>query len=262
MFDKSYTQYWEDSISKSIDGSVVPGLATADKFVQLLSIKKETKVLDIGCSFGRMFDVLSQYTDNVFGLEYEQSAVELAKQKNFQSVHQGKAESTPYTDEFFDTLFCWAVFEAVEHFSGLNEFNRILKQNGKLLFTGKSDNYPDDDNLGLLAEKNAFVKGFPNRFTNLPNLLLYLNEFGFTTESLFLFPKRGDFGLLNFQEFTTFDDLDNIFSYEYLIICNKTGPTQASKNINYNLENEHTLTANRLAKKNKFGDVISFFHRN
>ena len=144
-FDSKYTDYWEQAVKDSIDGSKIPGVNEAKFFLQGMQLNRSDKILELGCSFGRMFEAISSFSDNVYGVDPELSALVKAANKPYKSLDQGFAENTKYKNEFFDAIFCWAVFDVVNQKKGFFEMNRILKKQGKLLLTGKNSNYHLDD---------------------------------------------------------------------------------------------------------------------
>lgn len=257
-FDKDYTDYWSSAVSKSVDGTVIAGTNQAKHFLQCLGIEKQNRVLDLGCSFGRMQEVLACYSDHTFGIDPDPYAVERARLLPYTEVHQGSAEHTGFGNSFFDVVFCWAVFDVVDHRRGLKEINRILKSDGKLLLTGKNSNYFSDDNLAFKAEKNAFLKAFPNKFTNLSTLLCNFRVLGFELDKLLLFPRRGDFGILNFMELCV-DRNDEYVGYEYLILCHKVADQDPFVPPNVNLQNKFSKTATEMAARAGFQSVENFF---
>lgn len=218
-FDKKYTDYWSSAVNKSIDGTVIAGADHVKKFLDLLEIRRDDRVLDLGCSVGRMHQVLSQYSDYIYGVDPDPFAVKEASRQPYVSVKQGVAENTGFDSTFFDLVFCWAVFDVVDHKSGFQEINRILKPSGTLVLTGKNHRYPADDVLGFAAEKNAFLKSHPNKFTDLDTLVRQIKVLGLEIKKLFLFNKRGDFGLLNYHESAL--DSAEFNNYEYLLLATK-----------------------------------------
>ena len=219
-FNKSYTNYWASAVKNSIDGTVIPDINVADFFFQSLEAKKEDVILDLGCSYGRMSPLLQKYSEQVYGIDPDSFAVKQAKTKPYKDVQIGAAENTGFDDNFFDIVFCWAVFDVIDHSKGLKEIYRILKNGGSVLFTGKNYKYFSDDLCAFKAEKNAFLKGFPGKFTKLDNLLVFLEKLGFKLKKFFIFPRRGDFGQMEFIEYTP-DNAPNAIGYEYLIVCQK-----------------------------------------
>jgi SAM-dependent methyltransferase len=257
-FGEKYTNYWASAVNKSVDGTVIAGINEAKFFLQYLGIEKHHRVLDLGCSFGRMCEVLSIYSDHICGIEPDPFAVEKARLQRYEEVHQGSAEATGFEKNSFDFVFCWAVFDVVEHIKGLTEINRILKSDGKLLLTGKNNNYHSDDALAFRAEKNAYLKDFPNRFTNLDAALKDFKTLGFKLDKLFLFPRRGDFGLMNFSEHG--DDVDcEYIGYEYLILCHKVADQDVHVAPNENLDGEFSNTATKIAIQRGYAGAKELF---
>ena len=257
-FNEAYTKYWASAVNRSVDGTIIAGVNEAKYFLQHLSIKKEDYILDLGCSFGRMYEALASYSDWVFGVEPDIYAVEKARLLSYKEVRHGYAEQTGFGESFFDIVFCWAVFDVVDHKKSLFEINRILRMGGKLLLTGKNDNYHEDDILAHRAEKNAFLKGFPNKFTDLSILLGNFQQLGFKLDKLLIFPRRGDCGLLNFiDQGNAFQD--NYIGCEYLLICHKIGEPNAVGLGDLSLEQAFSKTASRAAALAGFLSPKEFF---
>jgi SAM-dependent methyltransferase len=257
-FDKNYTDYWSSAVNKSIDGTVIADANQVKPFLEYLSIEKQDRVLDLGCSFGRMYEALAHYSDHIFGIDPDPYAVERSRLLRYTAVHLGSAEHTEFGNGYFNVVFCWAVFDVVDHRKGLTEINRILKSDGKLLFTGKTNNYFFDDNLAFKAEKNAFLKGFPNKFTNLNALLYNFGGLGFELDKLLLFPRRGDFGMLNFDEHCVDHD-HNYVAYEYLIICHKVADQGLLLLPSVDFQDKFSKTATEMAALAGFPSVENFF---
>jgi SAM-dependent methyltransferase len=261
-FNKSYTQYWESAIQKSVDGTVIAGLNEADHFLSPLGLSYSDRILDLGCSTGRMSGVLTRYSKAIYGAEPDSYAVNKALAHPYQEVRQGTAEATGYPDGFFDFVFCWAVFDVVDHFDGLSEINRILKDDGHFLITCKADNYDREDILAFKAEKNAFLKGFPNKFTNLALLCQQIGIFGFELTDLVTFPRRGDMGLLNYKRQPTGECPYGtvIEAYEYLMVAKKIStPCGLQKDFSAPLDGQFSATAKTLATRAGHASVKEYF---
>lgn len=257
-FDEAYTKYWSSAVNKSVDGTIIAGVNEAKICLQHLGMKRDDRALDLGCSFGRMHEALAVYSDQIFGVDPDSYAVEKARLQPYREIRQGTAEYTGFDADFFDVVFCWAVFDVVDHKKGLAEINRILKNGGKLLLTGKNNNYFPDDNLAYKAEKNAFLKSFPNKFTNLSSLLGNFHHLGFKLNKLLIFPYRGDFGLFNFVDQDS-DLKDNYLGYDYLIICHKVADQNSAELINVNLEGQFSKNAFAMAAQAGFISPKEFF---
>lgn len=230
LFSKEYTNYWKSALVKSIDGASIPSNSIAEYFVQYANIKQGEVILDLGCSYGRMGGTLNKFTENIYGVDVDQYAVEQARQGPYRVVQQGSAEITGFPNAFFDFVFCWAVFDVVDHVQGLLEMGRILKKGGRVLITGKNDSYYVDDKLAFIAEKNAYLKQFPNRFTCINNLVKYSKLNGFLIQNLFVFRRRGDFGELKYESVVSENPITEIF-YEYLVILEKISETDSQNKI-------------------------------
>jgi len=257
-FDKEYTKYWSSALNKSIDGTKIASLNEVNHFFKEINIERKNTILDLGCSFGRMSEVLMNYSDNIYGVEPDEYAVSEAKKMKYIEVKKGKAEEIPFTDSFFDTVFCWAVMDVVNHSIAFKEINRILKLDGKFLITGKNINYLADDDLAFKAEKNAYLKNFPNKFTNLDLIKKNILIFGFEITNLFIFPRRGDFGNLKYFE-CNLDDKSIINGYEYLLIGKKISNLGQLEIQNDNLSSPISKTAKILANKHGYENVGKYF---
>lgn len=257
-FDKEYTDYWSSTVNKSVDGTVIAGAKEVLHIIEYLQLKKTDNGLDLGCSFGRLQEVLSTCCDTVYGVDVDQYAVEKARLQAYEEVKIGGAEQTGFDANFFDLVFCWAVFEVVDHKKGLAEINRVLKTGGKVIITGKNNNYHIDDTLAYRAEKNAFLKGFPNRFTNLNAVLDNLTGFGLKLDKLLIFPRRGDMGLVEFIDHGV-EKKTQYPGCEYLIMCSKVSDHDASSLLNVTLENPFSKTASMLAAQAGYERVDQFF---
>lgn len=223
-FNSEYTKYWEKSVEKSIDGTLVPGKHEVLHFMRKFSMTSFHKVLDLGCSFGRMYELLNSFSGCIYGVDPDLYAINRAKKYKYELLKVGHAESIPFESDIFDFVFCWAAFDVIPHDLGLKEINRVLKLNGTTLITGKNHEYHESDALALIAEKNAHAKGFPNKFTDLFALIENASNFGFKIKNLIIFPKRGNFGELNYIEIDPTSFLTNpIKCYEYLMILEKIG---------------------------------------
>ena len=257
-FNKEYTNYWSSTVTKSIDGTAIAGVNEVKHVLNSLRLRKNGNYLDLGCSIGRMYEALAEYSDEIYGVDIDPYAVEQARLKPYKIVRQGSGEATGFPTGFFDFVFCWAVFDVVDHIQGLAEMNRVLKSGGKLLITGKNDNYFDDDILAYKAEKNAFIKGFPNRFTDLTAVLENFQNLGFKLDKLLLFPRRGNMGSLQLIEQRYKNQVES-HAYEYLIFCQKTGEHDADALVNVTLEHQFSKTATVAAIKAGYNSVKEFF---
>jgi len=255
-FNSDYTNYWKNSVKKSVDGTIIAGPNEVEKIFKILNLKKFNNILDLGCSYGRMIEPLKKIGKKIHGCDIDPSAILEASNKNYTSLNVTSSDDLKYKSDFFDFIFCWAVFDVLDHTNTLIAVNNILKKNGFFLLTAKNANYRKDDDLAFIAEKNASKKNFPNQFINLKEFLKNLKFYGFNAEAVFLFSKRGDLGLLKYNAVLDLNNF-NDESYEFLILLKKISK------ISNNYKNEFTLnysnTAYKIAFDNGFTDLSQFF---
>jgi 2-polyprenyl-3-methyl-5-hydroxy-6-metoxy-1,4-benzoquinol methylase len=120
----------------------------ADAWVRCLSAVPQGRLLDVGCGSGEWMSAMRQRGWVVEGLDFDENAVKIARQKGL-TVECGLLEEQNYPDDSFDAVTLNHVIEHVRDPIGtLGECTRILKPKGKLiLFT------PNNASLGHLLFK-------------------------------------------------------------------------------------------------------------
>lgn len=103
------------------------------KYIDPLKLPKKSNILDLGCGPGYFLDEMaSRKYKNVIGVTLSKEDVDLCESKNH-VIHQHDLSFLPYQDESIDLIF---LRHALEHspypIFSLMEYNRLLKQNGKL----------------------------------------------------------------------------------------------------------------------------------
>ena len=252
-FEKEYLQYWKNRVDSSPDGSKVADQDIIESFVSQMGITSADKVLDLGCGYGRMYNILSKYTSNIIGIDVSLDTLTEATKSPYSCLIQGKAEETHLANNFIDKIITWATFDVVEQESALIEANRILKHNSLLLITGKNSLYCKDDDKAFIAERNAKLKDFPNHFTDVSNLLSHSSQFGFSVIKAYAFEKRGDFGENRYKDILSTGI--NEF-YEYLLILKKVDTVSSAPD---KFSNEYSRVAIALSRQHGFEDVRTFF---
>lgn len=99
---------------------------------------KSGRLLDIGCSTGDFLDEISDSGKRteweLFGVDNNEYATNLAKKKTYLSIHNSTLEEANFPDQYFDVVTLWDVLEHLYDPSGtLLEVNRILKPGGILI---------------------------------------------------------------------------------------------------------------------------------
>src|ERR1700679_2273427 len=97
-FDNTYTSYWKDRIGSLSDGTKIADDDILKTYLPLLDIHQSDAILDIGCSFGRFFAILSETTDNVSGLDIEPSAINECQNLGYKSLKVCAMECMDFND--------------------------------------------------------------------------------------------------------------------------------------------------------------------
>ncbi len=110
----------------------------------LLELKKYTikgdNILDLGCGNGRLWEVLKDEEIKYVGVDISETLIKIAKQKypeqDFQVIDFFKL---PFPDNYFDKVYCLAVFHHIPsriyRLKFLKEIKRVLKKDGILILT-------------------------------------------------------------------------------------------------------------------------------
>jgi SAM-dependent methyltransferase len=253
-FNGSYTDYWQERVSKLSDGTKIADSDIADLFLPFLDIQKDDILLDMGCSYGRFFHLLSKYSVNVIGIDIEAGAIKKASEYAYTQLETGSLEAMPFEDDSIDKAFCWATFDCTEQEQVLAETNRVLKPEGRFLVTGKNIRYAENDEVAFIAERNAKLKSFPNHFTDIEKLYNISASYGFEVEKGFAFRYRGDFGLA--KGIPIDKDVLRTPFYEYILILQKIGTYD---NIKTPVCDIFSATAREKSKEAGYSDPLQYF---
>lgn len=139
-FDKYHTMgaYHWDECARSSPRYNPP--LEAKYAVLLKNLKKTNRILDLGCGDGYLTSLLTCYSDQVFGLDFEFSGVKLSNNKlqTFPQCRmlQGDSDFLPFKSETFDFITLADVIEHLENPDAcLKESARVLVPGGTLLLT-------------------------------------------------------------------------------------------------------------------------------
>ncbi len=252
-FDNTYTNYWKDRVGSLSDGTKIADDEILKNYLPFLDVHPSDVMLDIGCSFGRFYTILSEMAGNVSGLDIEPSAIVQCKDLGYKNLKVCAMESMDFADETFDKALCWGTFDCVEQEQALLDANRILKTGGRIAITGKNYFYEHDDKAAFIAERNAKLKAFPNHFTHIDKLITILPQLGFELITLFCFINRGDLGI---NKAVIYEDKLPAKFYEYLIVLKKIKVPVLTE---FKICDLYSQTASQKAKEAGFDDVYSFF---
>jgi ubiquinone/menaquinone biosynthesis C-methylase UbiE len=125
-------QRWEEYY-RSLKG------ITIDKWLEEYSslFSKDSTVLDLGSGNGANIPFMLSKTDNVFALDYAESAINIIKNKyQIEAITADMRMTLPYNDQSFEIIICdlsLHYFSESETKSIIEEIRRIMKSRGVLL---------------------------------------------------------------------------------------------------------------------------------
>lgn len=99
--------------------------------INLLTIHKEDRLLEIGCGAGNVIEKAPR--GKLYGVDISSYILNKAKQRQHKNVFlfQGDAQNLPCKDQIFSNIICSEVLEHVLNpLDALHEMSRILKTNG------------------------------------------------------------------------------------------------------------------------------------
>ena len=116
-------------------------------------IKKQDKVLDIGCGRGEFRKYIK--CDFYQGLDFSEEAIKLALEENANIKNESVQEHAKYNQEKYDAVVLFEVIEHLDNFKEVLEAGlKCLKPNGLLIISA-----PNND---------GFIRNAENNFLNMP----------------------------------------------------------------------------------------------
>ncbi|TES93610.1 MAG: methyltransferase domain-containing protein [Promethearchaeota archaeon] len=205
VFFLGYKDYWRKRVTTNNPQS--DQSATESIFVYFFKkacsyLKESPKLLDVGCGYGRFFLIYAYSGFEIYGIDISREMIDEVKRKYKNVVRECKvssAEKIEYSDNYFDMVVVWAVLDAVKQDQVIYEVFRVLKKDGVTILTGKNNNYYENDEKALIAEKRAKEKRCPNYFTDYNLMKEYIVKLGGEVVEEFFFRRRGDFGRLIYE---------------------------------------------------------------
>mgnify|MGYP006276629977 CR=1 FL=1 len=126
------------------------------------------EILDLGCGYARVTPYFKQFSDNVYGYDYNWEMIEKAR-KAYPEIDfkSGKAQNLPYTGGKFDLVFCRSVLQHIEEEElrkVRSEINRVTGEGANLLIFEdvSSQGEGASDGHYNLRDKEYYEKFFSN----------------------------------------------------------------------------------------------------
>lgn len=102
----------------------------------LAQIGRGKRVLDVGCLGGRLSREIMERNNEVWGVEVNPAAAEVARKRGIRVTVADVEKGLPFDEASFDVVHAGEVLEHLyDTKSFLNECRRVLKDGGILLFT-------------------------------------------------------------------------------------------------------------------------------
>lgn len=168
------------------------------------SLPSYPKILDIGCGRGRAFKLLDERfsPELITAIEIDETLLKDAikqgqKCRSHVTITTGNAELMPYPDNSFDMIFCHQSFHhIIEHEQAMQEFYRVLKAGGLLLFAESCREFIHSLAIRMLFRHPMGVQKTADEYLEL------ITKIGFarTPESIskpYLWWSRWDLGTLD-----------------------------------------------------------------
>nr|WP_075574655.1 methyltransferase domain-containing protein [Ezakiella massiliensis] len=139
-----------------------------------LEIKKEYKVLDLGCGGGRNIEYFLTKANKVYGIDHSETSVKMASDINKEAIESGRCQisvgdvrSLPFENESidiitaFETIYFWDDIEEC-----FKEIYRLLKNGGQFLICNEVSSM-DRRDVRILAHKIEMQVYTPDDLTKM-----------------------------------------------------------------------------------------------
>ena len=103
---------------------------------------EHARILDVGCGLGMYVKKLSNFSDDVYGVDVDPAKVAEA-QKHLAHICEAPAEELPFADAYFDMVLLHEVLEHVnDDRQAVEEAYRVTKAGGRLVIFAPNRLYP------------------------------------------------------------------------------------------------------------------------
>lgn len=125
----SNTQYWQNEVYKSSAKNefiIKRCKPVVKKIHEIINVKKNDKILDVGCGAGDFTYQLSLLSDNVLGIDHNDYIFSKNPHKN---LVVSDASRMTFADDSFDIVFCANTLHHIENYEdAIKEISRVSKR--------------------------------------------------------------------------------------------------------------------------------------
>jgi len=170
FFSKSFFETWLKQAHPKIKDWFQKEIVYLKK-----NIKQNSKILDVGCGFGRHIEIIANFSKEIIGIDNNSDTIEKAKDKlsNFKNIKLfvQDAQKLNFEDDYFDYVICltntFGDFPDIKE-SVLKEMKRVCKKNGKIIISVYNDKALE------IRKKNYEKVGL--HITEIKNGIIYTKE--------------------------------------------------------------------------------------
>ena len=170
FFSKSFFEIWLNQSYSKIKDWFQKEIAYLKK-----NIKPNSKILDIGCGFGRHIELIADFSKEVIGIDNNSGMIKKAKNRlsNFKNVKLfvQNAQKLEFKKDYFDYVICFTNtfgnFPDIKE-NVLKEMKRVCKKDGQIIISVYNDN------VLKMRKKNYEKVGL--HITEIKNGIIYTEE--------------------------------------------------------------------------------------
>lgn len=147
MIDEDFVRhgYELDDVIQQYIEDTRKGAWVEEKQVFKKYVKKDMKILDVGCGTGRITFYLSEFSKNIDGIDFSRPMIEAAKTLNIEfgtniNFREGNVLDLQYNNTVFDcVVFAYNGLNTIPEYNNrikaLSEIKRVLKDDGVFIFS-------------------------------------------------------------------------------------------------------------------------------
>tara|TARA_Y100001980_G_C14549738_1_gene331818 strand:+ start:1216 stop:1842 length:627 start_codon:yes stop_codon:yes gene_type:complete len=131
---------------------------TAKQAMRLCNLKRNSKILDYGCSIGRASSVFFKNKHRVYGVDVVDKNLKKAEKYCVKThLRENQHAELPFKSNSFDLIFSSQVIEHLSRRDGdmfIKESHSLLKKTGKIFITTPNPHY-----LRILINRSPMIRG-------------------------------------------------------------------------------------------------------